>query len=82
MWISLCSRLNCQLPPFEDANGVRWAQDENCTIHRFSAPSNGRTHWNGSTGGDKNLFAIESEPPVPEAPASTNSSLPKTYPLK
>ncbi|MGR4876187.1 RHS repeat-associated core domain-containing protein [Pseudoxanthomonas sp. LARHCG66] len=36
-----------------DRNGVRWARDENGTIHRFSRPSNGETHWNGSTGGDK-----------------------------
>jgi hypothetical protein len=37
----------------EDEDGRRWAKDENGIIHRFSAPSNGRTHWNGSTGGSK-----------------------------
>jgi len=30
-----------------DGNGVRWAQDSDGTIHRFSKPSNGQTHWNG-----------------------------------
>jgi RHS repeat-associated protein len=34
-----------------DKNGVRWAKDTDGTIHRFSKPSNGETHWNGSTGG-------------------------------
>lgn len=34
-------------------NGTRWAQDEDGTIHRFSKPSNGETHWNGSTAADK-----------------------------
>ncbi|MDG4558490.1 MAG: RHS repeat-associated core domain-containing protein [Candidatus Contendobacter sp.] len=34
-----------------DKNGVRWAKDADGTIHRFSKPSNGETHWNGSTGG-------------------------------
>ena len=34
-----------------DKNGVRWAKDADGTIHRFSRPSNGETHWNGSTGG-------------------------------
>jgi len=36
-----------------DKNGVRWAVDKDGTIHRFSKPSNGETHWNGSTAGDK-----------------------------
>lgn len=35
----------------EDSRGVRWAIDEDGTIHRFSRPSNGETHWNGSTAG-------------------------------
>jgi hypothetical protein len=34
-----------------DKNGIRWAKDADGTIHRFSKPSNGETHWNGSTGG-------------------------------
>jgi RHS repeat-associated protein len=34
-----------------DRSGVRWAKDENGVIHRFSRPSNGETHWNGSTAG-------------------------------
>jgi hypothetical protein len=34
-----------------DSTGVRWAKDANGIIHRFSAPSNGESHWNGSTGG-------------------------------
>jgi RHS repeat-associated protein len=34
-----------------DKNGVRWAKDADGTIHRFSKPSNGQTHWNGSTSG-------------------------------
>jgi hypothetical protein len=34
-----------------DAKGVRWAKDpETGIIHRFSKPTNGETHWNGSTG--------------------------------
>jgi len=36
-----------------DKNGVRWVKDADGTIHRFSAPSNGQTHWNGSTAGKK-----------------------------
>ena len=36
-----------------DKNGVSWVKDSNGTIHRFSAPSNGQTHWNGSTAGKK-----------------------------
>jgi len=34
-----------------DKNGVRWAKDSDGTIHLFSRPSNGESHWNGSTGG-------------------------------
>jgi hypothetical protein len=34
-----------------DKNGVRWAKDADGNIHRFSKPSNGETHWNGSTAG-------------------------------
>ncbi|MGA2083667.1 MAG: hypothetical protein ABSH53_24120 [Holophaga sp.] len=37
----------------EAENGTRWAMDSNGIVHRFSAPSNGATHWNGSTGGAK-----------------------------
>ncbi len=36
-----------------DSNGVRWAEDSDGTIHRFSKPSNGESHWNGSAGGIK-----------------------------
>jgi hypothetical protein len=36
-----------------DSRGVRWAKDDNGIIHRFSKPSNGQSHWNGSTGGNK-----------------------------
>jgi hypothetical protein len=36
-----------------DQKGARWAKDADGTIHRFSPPSNGVSHWNGSTGGDK-----------------------------
>ncbi|NTJ65340.1 hypothetical protein G6M50_30155 [Agrobacterium rhizogenes] len=36
-----------------DNNGVRWAKDSEGNLHRFSKPSNGETHWNGSTAGDK-----------------------------
>jgi hypothetical protein len=32
-----------------DSKGVRWAKDENGEINRFSKPSNGKTHWNGTT---------------------------------
>lgn len=31
-----------------DKEGRRWAMDDDGTIHRFSAPRNGETHWNGS----------------------------------
>lgn len=34
-----------------DRNGVRWAKDSDGVIHRFSKPSNGESHWNGSTVG-------------------------------
>jgi hypothetical protein len=36
-----------------DGTGVRWAKDDNGIIHRFSRPSNGQSHWNGSTGGNR-----------------------------
>jgi RHS repeat-associated protein len=36
-----------------DKNNVRWAKDADGTIHRFSKPSNGESHWNGSTAGPK-----------------------------
>jgi RHS repeat-associated protein len=32
-----------------DSRGVRWAKDEKGEINRFSKPSNGATHWNGTT---------------------------------
>ena len=32
-------------------DGTRWVQDSDGTLHRFNAPSNGQTHWNGSTAG-------------------------------
>jgi len=34
-----------------DSSGVRWSIDQNGVIHRFSRPSNGQSHWNGSTAG-------------------------------
>jgi len=36
---------------YEDKSGVRWTKDADGVYHRFSRPSNGQTHWNGSTGG-------------------------------
>ena len=36
-----------------DNKGVRWTKDADGVIHRFSAPSNGQSHWNGSTTGVK-----------------------------
>lgn len=36
-----------------DTNGNRWAKDGNGDIHRFSKPSNGESHWNGSTAGPR-----------------------------
>lgn len=35
-----------------DKQGRRWSIDDNGVIHRFSKPSNGESHWNGSTGDD------------------------------
>jgi hypothetical protein len=35
----------------KDSNGRWWAKDADGVIHRFSRPSNGETHWNGSTVG-------------------------------
>jgi RHS repeat-associated protein len=35
-----------------DERGVRWTKDSDGVFHRFSRPSNGETHWNGSTGGN------------------------------
>jgi hypothetical protein len=35
----------------EANDGTFWAKDSNGTLHRFSRPSNGQTHWNGSTAG-------------------------------
>jgi RHS repeat-associated protein len=32
-----------------DSKGVRWAKDEKGELNRFSKPSNGQTHWNGTT---------------------------------
>lgn len=34
-----------------DKSGVRWAKDVEGNLHRFSKPSNGETHWNGSITG-------------------------------
>jgi RHS repeat-associated protein len=34
-----------------DGEGRRWAKDADGTIHRFTAPSNGESHWSGSTAG-------------------------------
>jgi hypothetical protein len=31
--------------------GAWWAKDANGVFHRFSAASNGQSHWNGSTAG-------------------------------
>jgi hypothetical protein len=33
---------------WEEGGGPGWVRDANGTIHRFSPPSNGTTHWNGS----------------------------------
>jgi hypothetical protein len=41
--------------------GVRYAKDANGLIHRFSAPSNGQTHWNGSLNGSSG-FRLENIP--------------------
>jgi RHS repeat-associated protein len=35
-----------------DDQGRRWSRDPDGTVHRFSKPSNGECHWNGSTAGD------------------------------
>ena len=45
-----------------DKNGVRWAKDADGTIHRFSAPSNGQSHWNGSTAGRRPIR--KDDPPI------------------
>ncbi len=34
-----------------EKKGVRWAKDDNGVIYRFIKPSNGESHWNGSTAG-------------------------------
>jgi|GEM_PF-6662377 len=44
-----------------DKSGVRWAKDANGTIHRFSAPSNNESHWNGSTAGPRGIQWITSQ---------------------
>ncbi|WP_221262863.1 RHS repeat-associated core domain-containing protein [Sphingomonas kyeonggiensis] len=36
----------------QDKSGVRWTRDSDGVFHRFSRPSNGKTHWNGSTSGN------------------------------
>jgi len=46
----------------EADNGTRWAKDADGTIHRFSKPSNGESHWNGSTEGAKPIRS-ENIPP-------------------
>jgi hypothetical protein len=38
-----------------DQNGVRWAKDANGVIHRFTRPTNGEVHWNGSTAGSESI---------------------------
>lgn len=43
-------------------DGRRWAKDADGVIHRFSRPSNGETHWNGSTAGDKPI--LEQDIPI------------------
>ena len=40
----------------EDEDGVRWSIDKDGNLHRFSAPSNGQTHWNGSTAGSRPIL--------------------------
>jgi len=37
----------------EAKDGTRWAKDSDGNLHRFNSPSNGQTHWNGSTAGDR-----------------------------
>lgn len=39
----------------KDEKGVRWAKDDEGNLHRFSKPSNNKTHWNGSTKGDNGI---------------------------
>jgi len=39
-------------------NGTWWAKDSDGELHRFSADSNGVTHWNGSTAGE---YGIQSQ---------------------
>ena len=39
----------------EDKGGTRWAKGKDGVIHRFSRPSNGETHWNGSTEGPNGI---------------------------
>ena len=36
-----------------DKEGVRWARGSDGTIHRFTKPRNGESHWNGSNAGPK-----------------------------
>ncbi len=46
-----------------DKKGVQWSMDKDGTLHRFSGPRNGQTHWNGSTAGN-NPIALNHIPPA------------------
>ena len=47
--------------------GTRWAQDASGTIHRFSKPCNGDSHWNGSTAGRKPIQPRNIPPDIRKA---------------
>jgi hypothetical protein len=51
----------------EDVQGVRWAKDDKGVIHRFAAPRNGETHWNGSTAGADPIQERNIPPPIKDA---------------
>lgn len=48
-------------------DGTRWAKDEDGVIHRFSKPSNGDTHWNGSTSGPRPIRENNIPPEIKKA---------------
>jgi len=51
----------------EKPDGTRWARDSEGVIHRFVKPSNGKTHWNGSTdarGGRKPISGNDIPPDI------------------
>jgi RHS repeat-associated protein len=50
-----------------DGKGVRWAKDADGTIHRFAKPSNGETHWNGSTAGPNPIQEQNIPKPIKKA---------------